>query len=322
MEACGLQQFCRLLRMVKRLKISVRQLKEAASRDMAVRVLKHATVRDNHLSALCLSCTGEFPLFYAGDDILRGVEAVLQDEDSGLSLREVDLRDMPFTLSDALVRSLAQRSPGLRSLYINNQTLVCNVTPDTVREVLASCPGLRTLGVFYASLSEEVLAELLCPQRPPFALLELFCERSDKYVSTVSDELWVALRERHPVLAVNVVLNHTLPAKKFLKILQPSLPVRELELLTYTYLVDEVRFAAASYSGTLEKLVLQTTSSPELDAALVGVAECCSRLREVHCYCVVSRDVVRAFLTHCSQLWRYTLKTQKEKHPWTCTVLK
>ncbi|KAJ8398578.1 hypothetical protein AAFF_G00421060 [Aldrovandia affinis] len=321
-EAHGLLQFCQLLRLVRHLKISVRHLKEEASRNMAVQVLNHATVRDSCLSALCVSCTGDFPLFYSGEDILRSIEAVLLSEESGLSLREVDFRDMPFTLSDSLIRNVARRSPGLRRLYINNQTLVCNITTHTMREVLTLCPELRVLGVFYASLSETVLGELLHPQRPPFSLLELYCEWSDKYVPTVSDRFWETLRRRHPSLSVDVVLNHTLPVTKFLKILQPGVPVRGLELVTYTYLVKEVAFAADSYSGTLEKLVLQTTSSPELDSALVGVAERCGLLREVHCYCVVSQHVVRAFVTGCPRLWRYTLKTYKEPHPWTCTVLK
>ncbi|XP_018582136.1 F-box/LRR-repeat protein 8 isoform X2 [Scleropages formosus] len=298
------------------------ELKEVASRDMAVRVLNLAADGDNRLRKLCISCTGDFPLFYSGEDILRSIEAVLLNETSGLSLREVDFREMPFTLSDQLIRNVAHRSPELRKLYINNQTLVCNVASDTIQEVLASCPQLSVLGVFYASLSEKVLSELLSPQRAPFQLLELFCERSDKYVPCISNEFWGGLRKRHPSLAVNIILNHTLPARKFLKILQPDMPVRELELITYTYLVGEIQFVTTNYGPSLEKLVLQTTSSAELDSALVDLATCCPRLREIHCYCVVSLPVVQAFLSRCPLLWRYTLKTRKEPHPWTCTVLK
>lgn len=290
---------------------------------MAVRALGYTAAGESRLSALCISCTGEFPLFYSGEDILRGIRAVFLNEDSGLSLREVDLREMPFTLNDSLVLNVARRCPGLRRLFVNNKTLVCNVTTETMREVLALCPQLCALGAFYASLSEEVLGELLRPGRAPFSLLELYCERSDKYVHVVSDRFWEALRRRHPSLVVNVVLNHTLPAKMFLKILQPSLPVRDLELITFTNLVKELGFAAGNYGDTLERLVLQTSApSGELDSALLGVAERCGRLREVHCYCVVSPGVVAAFLQSCPCLWRYTLKTTKEPHPWTCTVLK
>ncbi|KAJ8271899.1 hypothetical protein COCON_G00107580 [Conger conger] len=322
-EGRGLPQFRRLLKLVRHLKISIRHPKEEAGRSMAVRALSYTTASESRLSALCVSCTGDFPLFYSGEDILQGIRAVFLNEDSGLSLREVDLREMPFTLNDSLVLNVARRSPGLRRLFVNNKTLVCNVTAETVRQVLALCPRLCALGAFYASLSEEVLGELLRPGRAPFSLLELFCERSDKYAHMVSDRFWEALRARHPALAVNVVLNHTLPAKMFLKILQPSLPVRELELITFTSLVTELDFAAGHYSDTLERLVLQTSApGGQLDPALLVVAERCGRLREVHCYCVVSLRVVAAFLQHCPHLWRYTLKTTKEPHPWTCTVLK
>ncbi|KAG9336965.1 hypothetical protein JZ751_029983 [Albula glossodonta] len=321
-EDHGLLQFSHLLRLVRHLKVSIRHPKEVASRTMAIRVLNYATVPTNCLSALCVSCTGDFPLFYSGEDILRSIEAVLLNDDSGLSLRQVDFRDMPFTLSDSLIRNVARRSPDLRQLYINNKTLVCNVTMETVREVLELCPQLRALGAFYVSLSETVLGELFDQRRPPFTLLELYCERNDKYVPAISDAFWDALRQRHPFLQINMVLNHTLPAKMFLKILRPSMPVRDLELITYTYLVNEVSFAAENYSATLEKLVLQTTSSLELDQALVELAERCRSLREVHCYCVVAHRVVRAFINNCPCLWRYTLKTHKEPHPWTCTVYK
>ncbi|KAL4657043.1 F-box/LRR-repeat protein 8 isoform X1 [Arapaima gigas] len=319
---CGLQHFSHLLRMVKHLKITVCQLKEVASRDMAVRVLNQAAEKDNRLRKLCVSCTGDFPLFYSGEDILRSINGVLLNKTSSLSLCEVDFREMPFTLSDQLIQNVAHQSPKLRKLYINNQTLVCNVTTDTIQELLASCPQLCVLGVFYASLSETVLSVLLSPGRAPFQLLELFCERSDKYVPCISNEFWGALRERHPSLVVNITLNHTLPARKFLKILQPQMPVRDLELITYTYLVPEIHFVTANYGPLLEKLVLQTTSSAELNSALMDFAACCARLREVHCYCVVSQSVIQAFLSSCPLLWRYTLKTRKEPHPWTCTVLK
>ncbi|XP_023683004.2 F-box/LRR-repeat protein 8 isoform X2 [Paramormyrops kingsleyae] len=321
-EDHGLQHFCHLLGMVKHLKIIVCQLKDVANRDMALRVLSQATDQSNRLQKLSVSCMGEFPLFYSGEDILHGIEAVLLNEASGLSLREVDFRDMPFTLSDQLIRNIAQRSPDLQRIYINNQALVCNVTVNTIQQLLVSCPKVQVLGAFYASLSEKVLSELLLPGRAPFKLLELYCERSDKYVPAISNGFWEVLHKRHPSLSVNVILNHTLPAKKFLKILQPSIPIRDLELLTYTYLVNEVNFVAASYGTTLEKLVLQTTSSAELDLALVGLASSCPHLREIHCYCVVTQGVVQAFCTKCPHLWRYTLKTRKEPHPWTCTVIK
>nr|XP_015224112.1 PREDICTED: F-box/LRR-repeat protein 8 isoform X1 [Lepisosteus oculatus] len=321
-EDPGFQQFCKLLRKVQRLKIVLSDLKEINNRNTAIKILNYATDRDNRLRTLCVSCTGEFPLFYSGEDILRSIESVCLNKASGLSLREVDFRDMPFTLKDSLIRNIARRSPDLQKLYINNQTLVCNVTAETIKEVLALCPKLRVLGVFYASLSEKVLSALLEPQRPPFSLLELYCERTDKYIPAISKEFWTSLCARHPLLSVNTILNHTLPAKKILKILQPGVPIKNLELITYTYLVREIGFVAESYCSTLEKLVLQTTSSEELNSALISLALCCGGLREIHCYCVVSQDVVQAFLSSCPHLWRYTLKTVKEPHPWRCTVLR
>ncbi|MGH0148361.1 UNVERIFIED_CONTAM: hypothetical protein FKN15_012682 [Acipenser sinensis] len=229
---------------------------------------------------------------------------------------------MPFTLDDSLIMLIATRSPHLQKLYINNQTLVCNVTAETVKQVLTVCPELSTLGVFYASLSENVLSELLKPERPPFQLLELFCERLDKYIPAISRQFWVTLCKRHPSLSVNMILDHTLPAKKITWILQPGIPMKSLDLITYTYLVKEVNFVAKNYHASLERLVLQTTSSEKLNSALIELASCCVSLKDIHCYCVVSQEVVQAFISCCPGLRRYTLKTVKELHPWRCTVIK
>ncbi|MBN3285755.1 FBXL8 protein, partial [Polyodon spathula] len=306
---------------VKHLKIVLNQ-SEAINRGIAIKVIKHVTDANSRLRNLCVSCTGENPLFYSGQDILQTFRNVCQNEASGLSLKEVDFRHMPFTLDDSLIMLIATRSPHLQSLYINNQTLVCNVTAETVKQVLTVCPELSALGVFYASLSENVLSELLKPERPPFRLLELFCERLDKYIPAISRQFWVALCKRHPSLSVNMILDHTLPAKKITWILQPGIPMKSLDLITYTYLVKEVNFVAKNYHASLERLVLQTTSSEKLNSALTELASCCVCLKEIHCYCVVSQEVVQAFISCCPRLWRYTLKTVKEPHPWRCTVIK
>ncbi|KAK1163617.1 F-box/LRR-repeat protein 8-like [Acipenser oxyrinchus oxyrinchus] len=320
-EEHALQTFCHFLTKVKHLKIVLNQ-SEAINRGIAIKVIKHATDANSRLRNLCVSCTGENPLFYSGQDILQTFRNICQNEASGLSLKEVDFRHMPFTLDDSLIMLIATRSPHLQKLYINNQTLVCNITAETVKQVLTVCPELSTLGVFYASLSENVLSELLKPERPPFRLLELFCERLDKYIPAISRQFWVTLCKRHPSLSVNMILDHTLPAKKITWILQPGIPMKSLDLITYTYLVKEVNFVAKNYHASLERLVLQTTSSEKLNSALIELASCCVSLKEIHCYCVVSQEVVQAFISCCPGLRRYTLKTVKELHPWRCTVIK
>lgn len=319
LEASVPEGFSVFLPFVRRLKLSV-SVTEDASRRAGLCVLREALAGGTgRLRALSVNCSGNPPLFYAGQDLLQGLMDVLTD---GSSLTELDLRGVPFTLNDTFVKGVTALCPSLRCLFINNNSLVCGVVPDTVRNVLKLCPALTTIGLFQASLSPAVLQDLLLPQRHPLKRLELRCERSLKYTTPLPDQIWAEVRRRHPALAVDLELDHTLPELHVPAVLQPSIPVRELRLLTWTWLLDEVRLVGQSYANTLEILEVQTTPSPELNDALVALAMRCRRLQEVHCYCVVSPEVINAFRSNCPELRKYTLKTRKEPHPWSHTALR
>ncbi|NXA34707.1 FBXL8 protein, partial [Eudromia elegans] len=315
-----LRSLLQFLSQIRHLKIVFDQSKEINRRNVR-RVLDALATQDHRLQQLCIACHGENPYFYSGQDILQSVRNVCNAKNR-TDLRHVDFREMPFTLDDELVELLAIANPNLRSLFINNRTLVCNVAPDTIRKVLGACPRLSTLGVYYASLSDDVFLELLKPERAPLTNLDIFCERLDKYIPVISEELWAALSQKHPQLCVDLEFDHTVPALKIPQILKPNIPVSTLQLNTCTYMVSQVRFVTQSYSSTLKKLTLQTTSSEELNASLLELAGKCRNLLEIHCYCVVSPEVVEAFVTRCPALKQYTLKVTKERHPWKAVRLR
>ncbi|XP_067255674.1 F-box/LRR-repeat protein 8 isoform X2 [Chanodichthys erythropterus] len=307
------------LPLVRNLKLTM-GLIDPANRKTALWVLRQAVARgDGRLEGLSICCVGNTPLFYAGQDLQQGLVDILTN---GSSLTMLDLKGVPFTLSDSFVRSVAMLCPALLSLYINNHSLVCGVNAETLRQVLKCCRSLNVLGVFQASLSQDVFKDLMLPERPALKKLELRCERSLKYTLPFCDQIWVELKLRHPHLWVELELDHTLPELHFSGVLQPSIPVRCLRLLTFTLLLDVVQIVGQSYANTLEVLELQTTASPELNSALIALAKQCVNLQEFHCYCVVSQEVITALITNCPNLKRYTLKTHKEPHPWTCTKLK
>ncbi|XP_027007843.1 F-box/LRR-repeat protein 8 isoform X2 [Tachysurus fulvidraco] len=316
---CVPQRFSDRLPCIRHLKLIV-SVDEPAHRQTGLWVLQQVLTRGHgRLRRLCISCLGNPPLFYAGQDLLQGLVDVLSN---GSSLMVLDLRGVPFTLNDDCIKCIAALCPALQSLFINNSSLVCGVVSETVRYVLKRCPSLNTIGLFQASISHDVLRDLLEPQRTKLMLLELRCERSLKYVTPLSDQIWADVKRRHPSLRVDLELDHTLPELQVPSVLQPSIPVRQLRLHTWTCLLDELRLVAQSYAGTLEVLELQTTASSELNTVLVSIATQCTKLCEVHCYCVVSQNVIEAFCSLCPDLHRYTLKTRKELHPWTCTTLR
>ncbi|NXX50671.1 FBXL8 protein, partial [Tricholaema leucomelas] len=313
-EGGTLQSLLQFLSQIKHLKIAFDQSKEANRR--SVMHILDALAKQNHsLQQLCVVCHGENPYFYSGQDILQSIGKLCATPNQG-GLQHVDFRKMPFTLDAELIELLAATNPNLQSLFINNHTLVCNVPPDAVRKVLRACPRLSALGVYYASLSDDVFEELLEPHRAPFRHLDVFCERLGKYTPVISEQRWAALTQKHPQLSVDLEFDHTIPACKIPQILKPNIPVSTLQLNTHNYMVSQIGFIACSYSRTLKKLTLQTTSSDDLNSSLVDLARRCRNLLEIHCYCVVSQEVVEAFLTHCPALKQYTLKVTKEQHPW------
>ncbi|KAG8143909.1 hypothetical protein E2320_001049 [Naja naja] len=318
-DKAALQNLHQFLRHIKHLKVAFDQSEEGIRQNVC-QILNLLAKQNHKLQALCIECTGENPYFYSGQDILQSIRGLCQSQNR-IDLQRIDFRAMPFTLDDGIVQLIASSSPNLHTLYLNNRTLVCNVTSETIIELLKACPQLSTLGVYYASLSEEVFKELVTLNRPTFKCLDIFCERLDKYIPVISEELWALVCEKYPQLYVQLELDHTVPQWKIPRILKPNIPVTELQLNTFAYMVYQVRFATTNYSGTLEKLVLRTTSSDELNAALIDLARKCARLKEVHCFCVVSHAVVEAFLSSCPRLESYTLKTSKERSPWQPTAI-
>ncbi|XP_069757294.1 F-box/LRR-repeat protein 8 [Narcine bancroftii] len=304
---------------VKYLKILCDQSVEENRKNLA-QILHNMAASVTGLLGLTIVCTGENPYFYSGQDLLESVEGLFK-ANSCPHLRHVDFRKLPFTLDDSIVQLVTSKSPRLESLLINNKTLVCKVTSEVIQEALRNCPKLSALGLFHATLTENVLAELLHAKRPPLKLLQLNCKRMDKYKPTISAEMWEGVARRHPSLSVDIELDHTVPAKKISQILQPSIPAASIELNTFTFMVEQVDFISQNYQNTLKRLVLQTTSSDELNKALSTLASCCQFLEEIHCYCVVSADTVQAFLLHCPTLRKYTLKTTKEPHPWLPEII-
>ncbi|XP_069495968.1 F-box/LRR-repeat protein 8-like [Ambystoma mexicanum] len=318
-EDAILQSVHQFLGHIKHLKIVFDQAKETNRRNV-IQVLDSLARESHKLEDLCILCRGENPIFYSGQDILDSIKNVCR-HDNEINLQHIDFRNMPITLDDGLVRLIATGNPNLRSLFLNNRTLVCNVTPEAIRAVLKACPKLSVFGMFYASLSDDVFMELISPDRAPLTRLDLFCERLDKYTPVISEALWGSLGKKHSTLLVNLELDHTIPAWKIPRILKKNIPVSTLELNTFSFLVHYVRFAANSYSRTLKKLTLQTTPSSDLNSVLIELSEKCVLLEEIHCYCVVPQEVVQAFMRNCPRLKRYTLKDVKEPHPWKCTRL-
>ncbi|XP_012586152.1 PREDICTED: F-box/LRR-repeat protein 8 isoform X2 [Condylura cristata] len=290
------------------------------SRREATMLLIALAGRTCGLQGLHLQCRGEKPFFDAGRDVLDAVHAICR---TARTLRHLNLRRLPFTLDDTLVLQVARGCPELRSLFLDNDTLVGSVRPGSVLQLLEACPRLCALGLHLASLSPTALEALAAPDRAPLERLALRCAcRDDARAPPLPNAAWAVLRRRHPGLAVELELEPALSTESVERVLQPAMPVAELRLCLSGDTIGPVCFAALHYATTLRVLEVRATASTGLDAALEELAEHCAGLREVHCFCVVRPSVLQAFRAHCPRLRSYTLKLTREPHPWRPTFVK
>ncbi|XP_042294678.1 F-box/LRR-repeat protein 8-like isoform X2 [Sceloporus undulatus] len=264
--------------------------------------------RNCKLRSLRIVCAGTSPFFYSGQDILQGIRRLCYNPDN-TALQHLDFRGMPFLLDNNTVWLMTAYSPHLRTFLINNHAAGVNMLkPDTVADVLIHCPKLSTLGVTYVLLSVKMFRRLLHPDREPFKYLDIYYNGMNCHIP---DEIWAAMAERHPKFRVGIEFAAVVHVRKMAEMFRPSIPVSTLHFNNFAYMVDQLGLAARYYSQTLEVLELFAIASSDLNLALIELAKRCVRLREIHCYCGVSTEVVSAFIQHCPNLKKYTLPTTR-----------
>ncbi|XP_026570179.1 F-box/LRR-repeat protein 8-like [Pseudonaja textilis] len=290
---------------IRHLKIILNQYLEL-NRRLVTQTLDMLTYRRISLRGLCIICQGLNPYFYSGQDLLHSVRLLCQSNQN-LDLQHVDLRQMPFILDNGMVLLLASKNPNLRTFLINNRAPgVIILKPRTVVEVARICPKLTVLGVHYTNLSKDLFQELVKPNRGPFKCLDILYEGLEK---NIPEECWATMSRRHPQFRVKLEFAAMVDTTKIPGVLKAGIPMKSLQFNYLHYMTDHLRLITSYYSQTVERLILYTASSEALNISLIELAKKCGRLKEFHCYCVVSQAVIEAFLSHCPDLRNYTLST-------------
>lgn len=272
---------------------------DAPNREQACQVIrKLAGCSERRLERLVVHCTGRNPLFYAGLEFVDALQFLFgpPGEDSVLvnTLKWVDLSGLPFLFDDALFRNLADHHPTLEYLNIQNSPLVCKVTPASMLHLVRQCRKLKDMRVLNRCISEDVLLALAEPYRIPLEHLAITCRREEKYTKDLSASAWKTVHEQLPRLRVTLRFDHTCPLHKIAHVLKPEIPCSVLQLETYTFIYDEIRQAAYNYATTLEKLVVQTRPSKELDDSILSVSDLCPRLSSLYVYCSLDVDTIES----------------------------
>lgn len=284
---------------------------------------KMAAIDRRKLIALKIDFTGENPLFYSGREFLDSLSILFgppgMDLEPPVSFLHVDLSGLSVAYDDHVIDLLSLNNKELRSLNIQNNMIVCKVSAACILRLVQRCRKLRDLRVFHCSFSDDILRALAEDDRENIENLSLICRREEKYGCDLTSEAWSILTDKIPSFRVTLGFDHTCPFNLIPVIMKPEIPVKTLRLETFTRIYEEVNMAAEYYKNTLQKLVLQTRNSNELEEALLNIARKCFQLRSLLVYCVVRQETIdEIFRLHPDMQERgtYILKSEVEPEPW------
>ena len=283
---------------------------------------KLAEIKELDLQSLTITFTGDNPVFYAGKEFLNALSPIVSASCINHSLRNLDLSGLSVSLEDTILNSLADNHSNLQSLNIINQVLICKISPQCLLNLVKKCPKLNSLACHHCSLDDDTLLQFLEGDRAPLRKLIIKCRREEKYTKDIEQDTWKKLSDTLQQLRVTLIFDYSCPLYRVSEIMKQQVPVSVLRLETFTYIYDEVRQASMYYSKTLRKLVLNTPMSrnaPELNKALVEIAQECKLLSSMHVFCVLEEDTVKQILALHPEMMEkntYTLKFTDEPAPW------
>lgn len=278
-----------------------------------IRMLSAMEVR--RLEKFSVKFLGENPLFYAGHefiDCLRDLfDKPKNDCEVQIPLKSVDLSKLPIAYSDDLINLLAENNRDLESLNIQNAALVCKVTSGCIENVVNKCRKLKALALHHTSVTEEIMLSLTEDDRAKLQHLSIDCRREEKFGKDITSEIWENVRQKLPLLRVTLAFDCSCPMFKVDAILKPEVPVKNLRLEVMSRVVSQVYFAAENYSETLERLSISTTSSAELEHALIHLVTKCLKLRELYVFqCYISQETKQKILELRPQIKKFFIKTK------------
>ncbi|XP_059171106.1 F-box/LRR-repeat protein 8-like [Physella acuta] len=308
---------------ITKLTIALNQ-KEIENRKHAISAVELIAGLDEiRLTHLTIQFKGENPYFYGGSEFIEALLHLLcmvGKQKGKYTLKYLNFSDLQVNFDNSFLSGIANNCPNLEYLNILNKSLVCNVSPEGVAYLVHQCRKLQVLHLYHTSLTDDVLKKLSEPGRGALQRLGVVCRRDEKYGEDISADAWSELVHTNPDLKVELGFDHTCPLHRVSEILKAEIPVEELHLSTFTRIYDEINIAVAYYANTLQKLVVHTRPSQELNDALLNVAQKCWKLHTLYVYCVVDKSVIERILESCPRMREkgtYILKWQKDPEPWT-----
>ena len=187
---------------------------------------------------------GHNPLLMKSLDITQALRQFFQYDASQSrqqSLIACDLSGLTISLDDDTILTLTKNNPFLRQLNLQDQSLVCILTPFCILQLTDLLRELEDLSIDMISLSDEFLLMLVGhdsdnsdeneeqPMRTStLKHLGVRIRREEKFSDEIDSKLWRKLREKYPHLKMTLNFGITTPLNRIRAYMNADLqlPVR------------------------------------------------------------------------------------------------
>ena len=283
---------------IQSIEIEVNQF-ELCNRTHAETIIYHLSrIPRRRLTKFALIFTGENPCLYNAKEFKDALGALFGPpptvEDYHVpSLKVVDLSRVNFSLENETIDSLSYYNPGLERANLQFKTIVSQVASSTVLKLVQRCKQLKELCVYSDNFDIDVMMCLMENDRQPLEHLYLLYRRETKYIRDIPSGTWQEFVTKLPDLYVTLAFDHTCPLLCIPDVMKAEIPVKVLKLETYTYIYNEVRQATEQYKDTLTEFTLRaplSKNSPDLNDALVDMAEKCKLIKSMYVYCDIEKE--------------------------------
>ena len=293
-----IEKYCDVLKDVK---IYLNQAQKL-SRDRALHVVDElAAISKKKIQKFAFCFTGENPLCFNGNEILNKLKNLFSrslESELVFHLTVVDLNHCNIALDNNLITILADEHPLLSVVKVQNSCLIDNVTPSSMMHLIEKCVCLEELHTFYHCINSNVVKKIAEKGRVPFKVLSLMCNRSDKYNELIPSDAWLQFSLANAKAEVTIKFHSSMLHHKIIPLLCPGIPLVALDMKVYGWLADELQHIAVTFPDTLKYLSFNPSldmtlkAPPGVEPALLELASRCELLKELHCYCALTNDVI------------------------------
>ncbi|BFZ13264.1 hypothetical protein BsWGS_16303 [Bradybaena similaris] len=270
---------------------------------MAIAALKHlSNLKNLQLSYLSIIFKDKSPLCYGGDDFKLALQRLFTKiGEKKCTLKHLNLPCLAVKFKDKLIDDISSTCPNLEYLNISRNSFMFSFSPRRMKILALKCREIQVLHLYYDSLSNDVLKALSKAGRKPLQRLGIVCYRSSLH--DLSSEAWSSFLTANPDLKVVLKFEHGCPPHRISKIMKPELPVQELHLTMFNPQISQViNKAVVYYEQMLEKLVVSSNPSRELQESLLDAVLECKKLKALYVHCDLDKDVIDRILELCPQI--------------------